>query len=219
MNIYNEFANALKEDKYGHDIETFADVTNYLLERGVIVRGDTELETKLYDYYATFNQHIESFFAIMRVQVYHNEEQQSIRIFAPASKTPYEVDGREVTNNFTYKLSSEESAYLLSLAIIYDQKLRSGTVMDDYSVEVEQEEFNTSLASNLGYVPTDNKTERKEALKTLKKLKVVDFSDNVFEDIDKVLIIRKHIKDLVRDSMISPYTKDENNENQEINNN
>ncbi|WP_419771327.1 MAG: DUF4194 domain-containing protein [Candidatus Marinarcus sp.] len=213
MNIYNKFDDELKNNPKGHDIEIFSDVVNYLLERGVIIREDTTRETELYDYFVDFENHIEDFFAIMRVQVYHNSDQQNVRIFAPASKTPDEVNGVEVSNSFSQKLNNEESAYLIALAIIYDQKLRSNAILDDYSVEVEFEEFSIALSSSLGYIPTENKTERKNALTTLKRLRAVDFSENVFESSDNVLIIRKYIRDLVRDNMIDPYMEDRiNNE-------
>jgi len=106
------------------------------------------------------------------------------------------------------KLGSEESAYLLALAIIYDQKLREGNILDDASVEIDLDVFNTTLASNLGFTPTESKKDRKDALSTLRKLKAVQFTDGVFEDEDKPLIIRHHIKDLVLDNMISPYIEE-----------
>lgn len=209
MNIYTVLHNALNDDPKGHDIEIFANVVNYLLEKGVIVREDSTKEKELYDYFADMEYYIEDFFAIMRIQVYHNPEQQNIRIFAPASKTPDEVNGVEVANNFSQKLSNEESAYLIALAIIYDQKLRAGKILDDYSVEAELEEFTITLSSNLGYIPTENKTERKTALMTLKRLRAVDFAENVFESNDNILIIRKYIRDLVRDSMLNAYVEKE----------
>lgn len=205
MNIYNEFEKCLKNDTKGHNIEIFGDLITHLFEKGVIVREDSIVEKEMYDYFVDMKNYIEDYLAIIRVQVYHNEDQQSVRIFAPSSRSPIEIDGTEHNNNFTLRLSSDESAYLIALAIIYDQKIRSGNVLDDYSVEVEIEEFTTSLVTNLGYELNDNKTETKNALKTLKKLRVVNFADDVFENADSILIVRPFIKDLVRDSMIEPY--------------
>jgi hypothetical protein len=56
---------------------------------------------------------------------------------------------------------------------------------------------------------TENKTERKNALATLKRLRAVDFTENVFESNDNILIIRKYIRDLVRENMIKPYIEEE----------
>lgn len=208
MVIYNEFDKKLNDDPKGHDIEIFGNLISYLLEKGVIVREDSTIEKEMYDYFVDLKIYVEDYLSIVRIQVYHDEDNQSVRIFAPSSRTPDEVDGIDIGNNFTLKLTSDESAYLLALAIIYDQKIKAGKVLDDYLVEVEVEEFTTALISNLGYELTDNKTEMKNALKTLKKLKVVNFSDKVFEDSDNILIVRQYIKDLVRDNMIEPYIEE-----------
>ncbi len=208
MSIYNMFYDALKNDGKGYDMENFANVVNYLLEKGVIVREDTTRETELYDCFVDIKSHVLEFFAIMRVQVYHDDKQQNVRLFTPASMTPKDVNVDDVPNNFSQKLNNEESAYLIALAIIYNQKLRANTALEHHSVAVELEEFLLVLNTNLGYSPTENKTERKNALATLKRLRAVDFSDNVFESSDNVLIIRKYIRDLVRDSMFKPYMED-----------
>lgn len=209
MNIYNKLVDLLTNESKGKDIEDFANVVNYLLEKGIIVREDSSKEAELYDCFLDMKHAIVDFFAVLRIQVYYNDNQQNVRIFAPASKTPDEVNGVEVPNNFSQKLNNEESAYIIALAIIYDQKLRANTTLDGYSVEVELEEFLLVLNTNLGYIPTENKTERKNALLTLKRLRAVDFSENVFESSDNVLIIRKYIRDLVRDSMFKAYVEDE----------
>lgn len=209
MVIYNEFDKKLINDPKGHDIEIFGDLISFLLEKGVIVREDSAIEKEMYDYFVDLKAYTEDYLSIIRIQVYHDEDNQSVRIFAPSSRTPDEVDGVDNGNNFTLKLTSDESAYLLALAIIYDQKLKAGKVLDDYSVEVELEEFTTALVSNLGYDLTDNKTEMKNALKTLKRLKVANFSDRVFDDSDNILIVRQYIKDLIRDNMIEPYIEEQ----------
>jgi len=203
MYIFNLIANEV--ENIGLEIDDFSDVCNYLLEKGVIVREDTEYETKLYDIYIKTADLIESYFSIIRVQVYHDDKTFTVRLFSPMSKTPNNIYGDDIPNNFSYKLNSEETAYLISLAILYDQKIRTNMILDDTSVEVDLEEFTASLATNIGFTPTDNKNERKEALKSLKKFRVVHFSNNVFENADNPLIVRPQIKDLVLDSMIAPY--------------
>lgn len=206
MNIYNVIHGIVEEENLTMD--DFKQLATYLLEKGVIAREDSLLEESLYDKYVRVQNVIEDYFAVIDVQVYHDERTSTIRLFAPASRTPDNINGEDVNRSLAMKLGSEESAYLLALAIIYDQKLREGNILDDASVEIDLDVFNTTLASNLGFTPTESKKDRKDALSTLRKLKAVQFTDGVFEDEDKPLIIRHHIKDLVLDNMISPYIEE-----------
>lgn len=206
MNIYNVVYGIVEEENLTMD--DFKQLATYLLEKGVIAREDSSFEESLYDKYVRVQNVIEDYFAVIDVQVYHDERTGIVRLFAPASRTPDNINGEDVNRSLAMKLDSEESAYLLALAIIYDQKLREGNILDDASVEIDLDIFNTTLASNLGFSPTESKKDRKDALSTLKKLKAVQFTDGVFEDEDKPLIIRHHIKDLVLDNMILPYIEE-----------
>ena len=97
-------------------------------------------------------------------------------------------------------LTSEESAYLLALAILYNQQFNEGDVQDDASVEVEHEEFNTALASYLSFSANENKSVRDEAFRTLRRLKVIKFAKNVFEDeVIKIDTFFKYIETKVKE--------------------
>jgi hypothetical protein len=210
-NIYNAVVKNINE--IGLDLEDFQAITSYLLENGVICREDSVKEEKYYDQFIRLESIIKDYLNLININVVHDEDLLSIRLYAPGSDFPNSFEDDDIKSNMSMNLTSEESAYLLALAILYNQKFNEGDVQDDASVEIEHEEFNTALASYLSFSANENKSVRDEAFRTLRRLKVIKFAKNVFEDEDRPLIIRPYIKQIILPSMLNPFLeKAEENE-------
>ncbi len=202
-NIYNAVVKNINE--IGLDLEDFQAITSYLLENGVICREDSVKEEKYYDQFIRLESIIKDYLNLININVVHDEDLLSIRLYSPGSDFPNSFEDDDIKSNMSMNLTSEESAYLLALAILYNQKFNEGDVKDDASVEVEHEEFNTALASYLSFSANENKSVRDEAFRTLRRLKVIKFAKNVFEDEDRPLIIRPYIKQIILPSMLNPF--------------
>lgn len=204
--IYNEFVELINEA--GLDLEDFQDITSYLLENGVICREDSQKEEKYYDNFLRLESIVKDYLNLININVVHDEDLLSIRLYAPGSDFPQSYLDDDIKSNMSMSLSSEESAYLIALAILYNQKFNEGQIEDDASVEVELEEFNTALASYLSYSANENKSIRDEALRTLRRLKVLNYAKGVFESEDAPLIIRPYIKQVILPDMIKPFLEE-----------
>lgn len=202
-NIYNAVVKNINE--IGLDLEDFQAITSYLLENGVICREDSVKEEKYYDQFIRLESIIKDYLNLININVVHDEDLLSIRLYSPGSDFPNSFEDDDIKSNMSMNLTSEESAYLLALAILYNQKFNEGDVQDDASVEVEHEEFNTALALYLSFSANENKSVRDEAFRTLRRLKVIKFAKNVFEDEDRPLIIRPYIKQIILPSMLNPF--------------
>ncbi|MFK2821837.1 DUF4194 domain-containing protein [Malaciobacter sp. WC5094] len=204
--IYNEFVELINEA--GLDLEDFQDITSYLLENGVICREDSQKEEKYYDNFLRLESIVKDYLNLININVVHDEDLLSIRLYAPGSDFPQSYLDDDIKSNMSMSLSSEESAYLIALAILYNQKFNEGQIEDDASVEVELEEFNTALASYLSYSANENKSIRDEALRTLRRLKVLNYAKGVFESEDAPLIIRPYIKQVILPDMLKPFLEE-----------
>lgn len=206
-NIYNSFIDLIEEVDL--TLEDFQNITSYLLENGVICREDTVKEEKYYDQFLRLESIIKDYLNLININIIHDEDLLSIRLYAPGSDYPNSFEDIETKSTMSMNLTSEESAYLIALAILYNQKFNEGEVEDDASVQVELEEFNTALASYLSYSANENKSIRDDCLRTLKKLKVIKFAKGVFEDEDRPLIIRPYIKQIILPDMLKPFLQEE----------
>lgn len=207
INIYNSVVDEVQNS--GLDIEDFQELVSYLLENGVICREDKKIEEKYYDNFVRLESIVIDYLELINISVVHDEDLYSVRLYAPSSDTPKNRDEGEVKSALSMRFSTEESAYLLALTILYNQKLSEGKILDDASVEVDLEEFNTILATSIGYEPHENKTSREESLRTLHRLRAVKFAKGVFEDEDKPLIIRPYIKQIILPDMLEPFLEKE----------
>lgn len=203
VNIYNEFVSSIQET--GLDLEDFQNITTYLLENGIICREDSQKEEKYYDNFLRLESIIIDYLNLININVIHDEDLLSIRLYAPSSAYPNSFEVDDVKSSMSLSLTSEESAYLIALAILYDQKFNDGQVLDDACVEIELAEFNAALASYLSYSANENKSIRDDSLRTLKKLKVIKFSKGVFENEDTPLLVRPYIKQIILPDMLEPF--------------
>ena len=213
-NIYNEFVDLVNET--GLNLEDFQEITSYLLENGVICREDSIKEEKFYDNFLRLESIIKDYLNLININVVHDEDLLSIRLYAPGSDFPDSFFDDDIKSNMSMSLTSEESAYLIALAILYNQKFNEGQIEDDASVEIELEEFNTALASYLSYAANENKSIRDEALRTLRKLKVIKFAKGVFESEDAPLIIRPYIKQVILPDMLKPFLEQDEEVSKDI---
>lgn len=209
-NIYNEVFDIMQ--KRGLDIGDFEAVVSYLLSNGVINRDDSQREERLYDLFLRIEDIAKDYLALVGIKTLHDEDLQSIRIYAPSSETPEEFDDtgdKNKNTNMSSKLNTEESAYLIALALYYDQKLREERINDaDMAIEISKEEFHVALATFVGYTVSQSKTTREEAFKTLKRLRAVTFGKDLFIDGDNPLIIRPHIVNLLPKDTLRAYIKE-----------
>lgn len=207
MSLYNSVVDKVKNQ--GLDISDFQAVVSYLLEYGIICREDNKKEEQHYDYFVRLEDVVQDYLNLIGIQVVHDEDLFSIRLYAPSSDTPESFEEEDIKTNMSMAFTSEESAYLIALAIVYDQKLIEGDVTDEVNAEIDLEEFNTALATHIGFTPSEKQSVREEALKTLKRLRVVTFAKGVFVEEDRPLIIRPHIKQIILPSMIRPYIEEQ----------
>lgn len=202
VNIYNHVLEQVESE--GLDIEDFQMVTTYLLEYGVICREDSEKEKRYYDYFVRLESIIIDYLNLININVVRDEDLESIRLYAPGSPTPENLQIDEVKSSMSMSFNSEESAYLIALALLYHERLMKGEIESDATIEVDMVDFNIAL-SVIGVTANENKTVREEALKTLQRVRVVKFVSGVLVDEDKPLIVRPYINQIVLPEIIQPF--------------
>jgi hypothetical protein len=201
-------------------VEEFEEVVSYLLSVGVINREENQKEKELYDKFLRMEDVAKDYLALVGIKTVHDENLQSIRLYAPSSETPEDFDsniGENKNSNMSMSLNKEATAYLITLALYYEQKLKEEKITDsNMEVEISSEEFGISLASFLGYTQSSSKTIQKEAFDTLKRLRAVKFSKELFENEDNPLIIRPHILNLLPKDLLHSYLEELKGDNDEI---
>ncbi|WP_122894122.1 DUF4194 domain-containing protein [Arcobacter peruensis] len=212
----------------------FGDIVIYLMHNGVICRpdtgthseGDPTTEKKLYDDFLLVKNEINDFLSILGIDVYHNEEFRSIRLFPPDADYPGSNiirDEESASSLMRLNITKDLAASLIVLYLLYEQ--HSSEKEEDFTVVINEVEFMSSFKSklNLDVAEKISKTAKakEELFKELKRLRVIKYHKNFFNHNEEYpIIIRPLIFDLVpqgivKDTLEEFRSKKEEKEGQE----
>src|SRR5438067_6548400 len=111
----------------------FGNIVARLADDGVIVSGDSNLETELYEAAAGLEEEISDFFGVLGCTLYHDRKLAYMRLFPPAAKSPcvVQLEGAKEDEGgpgarMRRKGNPNVAAALLALRAIYQQKIAMG---------------------------------------------------------------------------------------------
>lgn len=185
--------------------EEFRDLIVFLMDRGIIVRGDSENERDAYDLFVKAKNAVMEHFHWSRLGIYHNENSHTIRLFAPDADFPSNhliVDDEYKNSQMRMSIGNDLSAALIVCYLLHRQMLAEGKVLENYSVPVSKEEFYTAHATKLSFTPSKSKAVQQDVMKSLQRLKVVAYNKDFFDNPSAKLEIRPYIFDVVLNETI-----------------
>lgn len=209
-----EFSQALarliQEERPGG--KQFADIIARLANDGVIVSGDSNLETELYDAATQIEDEISDFFGVLGCTLHHNSKLGYFRLYPPAAKSPSvapfagakEADGETGGAGLRRRGNPHVSAALLALRAIYQQKIASGDLASGFGeVSTSVEEIYVTMQTRLRREPAQNAPERRHALRELANVwRVIRIPvDSDADDPETRITIRPLIADLISESV------------------
>jgi len=201
----------IKKSLFALEIEykDFGDLLLYLLSKSVICESDNEMERSMYRRYLMCEDLVKDYFDVIGIGVHHNENFNSVRIYAPDADYPANMNMADQPNNkLRMPLSKDENAALIVAYILY-QNYSQEDKLDEFTAVISREEFYAAHATYLSYEPKENESARRDVLTKLAKLKVVEFHAKFFEQKEYPLIIRPYILDLILSENIKQYIKNE----------
>ena len=182
----------------------FSELLVRLLDYGVICRDESNVETLLYDRFQRCESLIREWLAPLGLRLQHDSRFQFIRVFPPGAEVPGMPDQEEPHHGgFRARLTQQEVAAILVLRVEYDKSLREGQVDDQGCVALSLEALELGLRNLLKMSLPDKLAERKQLLKKLRQLRLIQF---VGEDSDAVaetlLRVRPTIAQFVSESAL-----------------
>lgn len=199
----------------GVEYKEFGDLLLYLMHKSVICRDDSEIERKFYDQYLMCELLVKDYFDVIGIGVLHNEIFSSIRIFAPDADYPQNNTASDnQSNKLRMNISKDEIAALIVCYLLY-QQYTDDARLEEFEAVISREEFYAAHATYLSYEPKEQETARKDVLKKLSKLKVIQYHSDFFENMEHPIVIRPYVVDVILPQTVKQYleTKDYKDEN------
>ncbi|WP_299593189.1 DUF4194 domain-containing protein [uncultured Microbulbifer sp.] len=183
----------------------FSELLVRLLDYGVICRDESNIETVLYDRFQRCEQLIRDWVAPLGLRLQHDSRFQFIRVYPPGAEVPGLPDQEEPHHGgFRGRLSQQEVAAILVLRVEYDKSLREGQVDDQGCVALTLEALELGLRNLLKMSLPDKLAERKQLLKKLRQLRLIQFNGEDSEAVVETLLrVRPTIAQFVSEAALA----------------
>ena len=189
----------------------FSELLVRLLDYGVICRDESQVETLLYDRFRRCEQLIREWLAPLGLRLQHDSRFQFIRIYPPGAEVPGMADQEEPHHGgFRARLSQQEVAAILVLRVEYDKALREGQVDENGCAAISLEALELGLRNLLKMSLPDKLAERKNLLKKLRQLRLIQFAGDDSESLAETwLRVRPTIGHFVGDEALGQLLDEE----------
>lgn len=204
------FNRLVEEDRPG--APQFRDVVSRLCSHGVLVHGDSILETELYEAAVHLEEEVRDYLSLLGCLLHHNPQLRYFRLFPPAARSPIvankegsrEDESESASTAMRRRGNPHVSGALLALRTVYQQKITCGADFAAAPGEVSAsiEEVYVTMKTRLHRDPATTQADRKGALRELDETwRVIRIPvDADTDDRQTRIVIRPMIADLVGES-------------------
>lgn len=162
-----------------------------LLDKQVIYRSESKVESQLYDLFVRMEDIVEQYLSVIGITVFCNTELNFVIAYPPGSDIPGIQDGSGEHRALQRRIRADEAGLMVTLRLLYEEKIREGDIDEKGCVYVPLETvFTRYLSITKKEMPTAE-ADRRSLFNTLKQLRLVDYTD--LSGIDKWIGIREII--------------------------
>lgn len=194
---------SLAKSGAGVSFADFQSVVVRLLDKGILVHGDSNRETELYYLADRAEDVLVDYLAITGCRLVHDRTFQYFRLYPPGAQIPGMIShDSEYDTAFRANVPANVVAAAVVLRFLYGKALQQGRLDDDAEVQVSIEEFFTSMQTLLKR-DIKNKTERQAMFSQLRAMRAIRYgSDDDLTNLDAWMIVRPTITGLVSESVL-----------------
>lgn len=196
--IQEYLTRSLARSGAGVSFADFQSVVVRLLDKGILVHGDSNRETELYHIADRAEDVLVDYLAVTGCRLVHDRTFQYFRLYPPGAQIPGMIShDSEYDTAFRANVPANVVAAAVVLRFLYGKALQQGRLDDDAEVQVSIEEFFTSMQTLLKR-DVKNKTERSAMFSQLRAMRVIRYSsEEDLTNLDAWMIVRPAITGLV----------------------
>ncbi len=162
-----------------------------LLDKQVIYRHESQIEAELYDLFVRMQELVEAYLGVLGITVLLNPQLNFIIAYPPGSDIPGVADGQPAQNALQRRINADEAGLLITLRLIYEEKIHEGEIDEQGCAFVALETIFTRYQSITQKEMPTSESERRSLFYTLKQLRIVTYSD--LESADQWIGVREII--------------------------
>ncbi|MDH5301037.1 MAG: DUF4194 domain-containing protein [Gammaproteobacteria bacterium] len=190
-------------EKANLSLGEFKELIIRLLNYGVLVRNENQIEQQLYDRFLRIAPLVNDYLSIIDIKLYHDSRFEFVRVYPPGSLLPGEDSDNSLNTNLRQRLAGHEVALILVLRAQYDKALREGQVDDHGYVLEPLEAISIAMKNLLGRNLPEKVTERKKLFHRLRRLRLIEYRQEMeFDNHDAWIKIHPMIVSFVTDAAL-----------------
>ncbi len=155
----------------------FKSVVQRILDRQVIYRQESNIEAEIYDRFYRIQDLVQEYLGIIGITVVVNERLNFVIAYPPGSDIPGVSSETKEEGALQRRIKADEAGLIITLRLLYEEKLREGEISDNGCVYVPLETvFTRFLSITKKEMPT-SETERRALFATLRQLRIIESKD------------------------------------------
>lgn len=170
-------------------LDDFRLVVHRLLDKQVIYRAESHIEAEIYDLYVRMDDLVTEYLQTIGITVIINKTTHFIIAYPPGSNVPGVHTEKTDTHALQRRIRGDEAGLLITLRLLYEEKLREGEIDENGCVFVPLETIFTRYHSILKREMPAVESDRKAIFSTLRQLRVIEYGD--VSDADQWIGIRE----------------------------
>lgn len=148
-----------------------------LLDKQVIYRPESQVESELYDLFVRMRDLVETYLGILGITVFFNPQLNFVIAYPPGSDIPGVRSGDPGQSALQRRIHADEAGLMITLRLLYEEKIREGEIDEQGCVYVPLETVFTRYLSITKKEMPAAESERRSLFNTLKQLRLVAYSD------------------------------------------
>lgn len=184
----------------GVSLEELRELLIRLLNYGVLLRAESQIERDLYDRFVRIEELTREVLGLYGVDLHHDRRFEYVRLYPPGSRTPGMEQAAEQAfgGSLRARLSQQEVALILVLRAQYDKAVREGKIDGEGYATEPLEAVSLALRNWLNRTLPDKATERRRLFQRLRQLRLIEYrSEEELEQSEAWLRIHPMIVDFV----------------------
>lgn len=184
MNLHSYMESRLEAAAVSY--EQLQELLVRLLNYGVLVRGESQTVTELYDRFVRVEELVGESLQLYGISMHHDRRFEYVRLYPPGSRTPG-MDAAEehaFGGSLRARLTQNEVALVLVLRAQYDKAVREGKIDERGYAAEPLEAISLAMKNWLSRSLPEKALERRAIFRSLRKLRLIDYREE--EDLDQV---------------------------------
>ncbi len=184
----------------GVSLEQLRELLIRLLNYGVLLRAESQIERELYDRFVRIEPLVLEALALYGIELHHDRRFEYVRLYPPGSRTPGMEQAAEQAfgGSLRARLNQQEVALILVLRAQYDKALREGKIDGEGYATEPLEAVSLALRNWLNRTLPEKATERRRLFQRLRQLRLIEYrSEEELEQSEAWLRIHPMIVDFV----------------------